>query len=92
MAGIKKLTPTLLRRMVLSERRKMLEALKTSEESLEKVAAKTEEVPADELADSIEQEIDWLKALKIKENKLRKRLVRVSEVKKRLKKRVIRKL
>tara|TARA_Y100000310_G_C20183780_1_gene579392 strand:- start:102 stop:380 length:279 start_codon:yes stop_codon:yes gene_type:complete len=92
MAGIKKLTPTLLRRMVLSERRKMLEVLKTSEESLEKVAAKTEEVPADELADSIEQEIDWLKALKIKENKLRKRLVRVSEVKKRLKKRVIRKL
>jgi flagellar biosynthesis/type III secretory pathway M-ring protein FliF/YscJ len=92
MARIKKLTPAILKRMVLKERRKMLEVLETGEESVEKAATKTEEVPADDLADSIEQDINWIKALKIKENKLRKRLSRISEAKKKLRNRVIKKL
>ena len=86
----RRLTPTLLRKMVLQEKRRMREVLETGVEDSEKVKAK--EVPASDQADSIEQDIDWMKALKIKESKLKKRLKRISEVKKKLRNRVIRKL
>tara|TARA_Y100000310_G_scaffold274195_1_gene290035 strand:- start:1011 stop:1289 length:279 start_codon:yes stop_codon:yes gene_type:complete len=92
MARNKKLTPALLRRLVLQEKKKMMEVLETGEEDSEKAAAKTEEVPADDLADSIEQDIDWMKALKIKESKLKKRLKRIFEAKKRLRSRIVKKL
>ena len=92
MARRKKLTPALLRRLVLQEKKKMMEVLETGEEDSEKAAAKTEEVPADDLADSIDQDIDWMKALKIKENKLKKRLKRIIEAKKKIRGRIIRKL
>tara|TARA_B100001123_G_C15203913_1_gene984477 strand:+ start:967 stop:1245 length:279 start_codon:yes stop_codon:yes gene_type:complete len=86
----RRLTPALLRKIVLEEKRRMQEVLETGADDSEKV--KPEEVPADKQADSIEQDIDWMKALKIKESKLRKRLKRISEVKKKLRNRVIRKL
>lgn len=86
----RRLTPALLRKIVLEEKNRMQEVLETGVEDSEKVSA--EEVPASDQADSIEQDIDWMKALKIKEAKLRKRLKRISEVKTKLRKRVIRKL
>ena len=86
----RRLTPTLLKKIVLEEKSRMQEVLETGVEDSEKVNA--EEVPASDQADSIEQDIDWMKALKIKEAKLRKRLKRISEVKTKLRKRVIRKL
>lgn len=60
-----KLTRELLRKIVLEEKAKLEEADKTD---LEKV--KADEVDADELADSLEKPIDFVKALKIKESRL----------------------
>ena len=88
---IRRLTPALLKRMVVVEKKRMLENL-GDEVPVEKAAKETEEVEADDLADSIEQDIDWMKALKIKENKLKKRLRRIAEAKKKLRGRIIRKI
>jgi len=88
---IRRLTPTLLKRMVIAEKKRMLENL-GEETPVEKAAKETEEVDAGEFADSIEQDIDWMKALNIKESKLKKRLKRISEVKKKLRGRIIRRI
>jgi len=77
--------------MVMSEKKRMLENLGETT-PVEKAAKETEEVDADEIADSIEQDIDWMKALKIKESKLKKRLKRIIEAKKKIRGRIIRKL
>lgn len=91
MAKVKKLTPRMLRKLVFEEKKNMLENF-GAEEPVEKAAKDTDEVEADDLADSIEQDIDWMKALKIKESKLRRSLRRVNEAKKQLRRRVIKKL
>ena len=92
MAKIKRLTPALLRRMVLKERKKMMETLELGEENVEKAAGKTEEVDADDMAGSIEQDVDWMKALKIKEGRLKRRLKKINEVKKKLRARVLKRI
>jgi hypothetical protein len=81
----------MLRKLVFEEKKRMRENF-GDEEPVEKTAKDTEEVEADDLADSIEQDIDWMKALKIKESSLRRKLRRVNEAKKRLRRRVIKKL
>ena len=91
MARAKRLTPNMLRRLVFEEKKRMLENF-GDEEPVEKAAKDTEEVDPDDLADSIEQDIDWMKALKIQEFKLRRKLRRVNEAKKRLRRRVIKRL
>ena len=85
-----KLTPTLLRKLVLQEKRKIQESLEQGEEETEKVDA--DEVDADDLADSIEKDIDFIKALKIQENILTRKMKKVQEAKKRLKTRLQKKL
>lgn len=85
-----KLTPALLRKLVLEEKRKITETLEQDEEAVEKV--KAEVVPADDLADSIEKDIDWIKALKIQESVLSRKMKKVREAKKRLKTRLHKKL
>ena len=93
---VKKLTTTSLKRMIMDEARKLrLEVLETGEEDTEKVAKKAPEVDADEYADSIEQDVDWMKALKIHEIRLasqikkqRNKLREVRQAKLRLKKRL----
>ncbi len=90
---MKKLTPALLRRMVLKERRKISETsdpIAAGVEDVEKVEA--EEVDAGDQAKTLEKDIDHLKALKIKEAKLRRELRRVHEARKRLGKRVLKTL
>ena len=91
MARAKRLTPNMLRRLVFEEKKRMLENF-GDEEPVEKAAKDTEEVDPDDLADSIEQDIDWMKALKIQEFKLRRKLRRVNEAKKCLRRRVIKRL
>ena len=90
MARVKKLTPRMLKRMVLQEKRRLRETLEQGEEDPTKVDA--EEADADEQADTLEKDIDYIKVLKIEERKLRKKLRRVNEAKKKLRRRVIRKL
>lgn len=67
-----KLTPTLLRKLVLEE----VSKLKSDD-----VKTDTKEVDADELADTLEKHIDFIKALKIKEAKLSETLKKVREQK-----------
>jgi len=101
MAKYKVLSPAMLKRIVLEEKTKLdrrklraltNEVLETGESESEKVAAKAPEVDADELADTLEQDVDWMKALKIHERRLRNKLSRVNEAKKKIRKRIIRRI
>ena len=77
---VKKVTPSILKRMIVQEARKLrMEVLETGQENIEKVAA--EEVDADELAGSIESGIDFIKVLKIKESRLLRKLKEVKKAK-----------
>ena len=77
---VKKVTPSILKRMIIQEARKLrMEVLETGQENIEKVAA--EEVDADELAGSIESDIDFIKVLKIKESRLLRKLKEVKKAK-----------
>ena len=81
-----KLSARVLKQLVQEEVKKF-----GKPEDLEKVAKKTEEVDADEFADTLEKHIDMMKALKIKERKIQaflskatKRLEKIKEQKTKL--------
>tara|TARA_B100000941_G_C28072739_1_gene334846 strand:+ start:222 stop:512 length:291 start_codon:yes stop_codon:yes gene_type:complete len=90
----RKLTPAILRKIVLQEKRRMMK--ETSDpvaagiEDPEKVDA--EETDADSYADSLEKDIDHMKALKVHEKKIRLKLKKIQEAKKKIRNRVVRKL
>ena len=90
----RKLTPAILRKIVLQEKRRMMK--ETSDpvaagiEDPEKVDA--EETDAVEYAGSLEKDIDHMKALKVHERKLRLKLKKIQEAKKKIRNRVVRKL
>ncbi len=86
MAKSIKLTPSLLKRLVLEEKRKIMETLEQGKEDSEKVAA--DETDADELAASLEKDIDFMAALKIQESMLKKKYKKVQDAKARLVKRI----
>jgi hypothetical protein len=90
MARVNRLTPRMLKRMVLQEKTRLKETLEQGQEDSTKVDA--EELDADEQADALEKDIDYIKVLKIEERKLRRKLRRVNEVKKKLRRRVLKKL
>ena len=81
-----KLTPALLKKLVLEEKRKIMETLEQEKEDSQKV--KADEVDADELADALEKDIDFIAALKIKESMLKKKYQKVQAAKKRLYKKI----
>jgi len=90
---VRKLTPTMLRRLVLAERRRIRETsdpIVAGIEDVEKVSA--DEVDADGFADTLENDIDHLKVLKIQERRLIKTLKKVNSAKKRAKRRLLRKI
>jgi len=70
MSAIKKLTPKLLKKLVLEEKKNI--------ESLAKV--KAAEVDASDYADTLSKKINYIKALKIEETKVRKRLQRIKKI------------
>lgn len=80
-----KLTSQLLRRIIEEEVAKFGDM-----ESTEDRAKDTEEVSADELgsSDVAEKHIDYIKALKIEESRLRRRILKIQETKKRLLKKI----
>ena len=93
MRRTKRLTPSLLKKMIVQERARIRESsdpLVAGIEAAEDVAA--EEVPADELADSLEKDIDHIKVLKIQERRLRRKLRRIAEARTALKRRVLKRL
>ena len=90
---VRKMTPHMIKRMIVQEARRLRkEVLETGKEDIEKAAKDTEEVDAGEYADSIEQDIDWMKALKIHESRLARKLREVRTTKKRLARRLTKKL
>ena len=87
---VRKLTPHTLKRMIREEARKIQsessDPIVAGHDDVEKVSA--EEVDADELAGSLEKDIDHLKVLKIHEAKLVSKLRRLREAKKLLRSRI----
>lgn len=71
-----KLTKDLLRKLVKEETAKF-----GAQEDVEDRAKDTEETDADEYADSLGKHIDFIKALKIEEARLQRRLVKINEQK-----------
>lgn len=69
-----KLTSKLLKKIIEEEVAKFGDM-----EDTEKRAKDTDEVDADEFADSLEKKIDYIKALKIEETRIRQRLARITE-------------
>ena len=86
MAKQVKLTPQLLRKIVLEEKKKIMETLEQGKEDSEKV--KAEELDADEQANALEKDIDFIAALKIQESILKKKYAKVQAAKRRLVKRI----
>lgn len=72
-----KLTKTYLKKLIAEEAAKFGKPEETTD-----VASDTEETDPDEIADSLAKKIDYVKALKIEEARLTKRLALVQETKK----------
>lgn len=89
-----KLTPAVLRKIVLQEKRRLMretsDPVAAGIEDPEKVDA--EEVDAADQADTLEKDIDHMKALKIHEKSLKVKLKKIQEAKRRIRNRVIKRL
>jgi hypothetical protein len=82
MARIKKLTPDVLRKLVVQE------ALSGELEPVENVEA--EEVEASDQAQALEKHIDHAKVLKLEEERVIKRLRKIQEARRRVHKKILR--
>lgn len=78
-----KLTTELLRKIIDEEVGKFGDM-----EDVEKRAKDTDETDADEYADALEKHVDYMKALKIEEARLMKRLTQVKEARVRTAKKI----
>ena len=84
---IRKITPNLLKRMIVQEAQQLKkEALEQGKVDSEKIDA--DETEAEDLAGSIELDIDYMKALQIHEKRLRLKMKQIKEAKNILKKRI----
>ena len=93
MAKRTKLTPKLLRKIVLEARERILKESDPIEAGIDDVSrVNADEMDADEQQDTLAKDIDHMKALKIEEARLVKRFKKIREAKKRLKTRVIKQL
>ena len=79
-----------LRKFILDEAAKMNETLEQGEDSVEDVSA--DETEASEYADTLEKDLDHMKALKIHEARIKKNLLRISEAKKIVRTRIMKRL
>lgn len=70
----RKLNVNELKRMIAEEKANV-----GAGESVEKRAKQTQEVEADGYADTLENKIDYMKALKIEQRRLQRRLARITE-------------
>lgn len=88
MSKVVKLTPDVLRRIVLEEKAKLTgKPVETA-----KVAKETDEVQADEMAHTLAKEIDHYKGLREEAEALAKRLSRINEASQRLRNKILRSL
>ena len=88
---VKRLTPSMLRRLVLEEKARMLRESDPIDAGVDDVAkVSADEVEAGDEADTLAKDIDIMAALKIKESKLKSKLRKVNEAKKKLRGRIVR--
>lgn len=80
-----KLTTKILKRIIDEEVAKF-----GDERDVEKEAGKTDEVDADEYADTVDKHIDFMKALKIRESRLQARLKKIQETRRRVARQIAR--
>tara|TARA_R110000744_G_scaffold13548_1_gene39309 strand:- start:295 stop:552 length:258 start_codon:yes stop_codon:yes gene_type:complete len=79
-----------LRLLVRQEARRLSETLEQGKGEAEDVNAK--EVEADDLANVLEKDLDHMKALKIKEVRLKRNLKKIVEAKKSIRTRIMKRL
>ena len=90
MRKTRKLTPAILRKIVLRERAKLSESSDPIVDGVENPDdVKAEEVDAADLAGSLEKDIDHMKVLQIKEARLRKKLHKIQGIKNKLRRRLL---
>jgi len=85
----RKLTKEYLRRLVMEEKARLQETLEMKAQRSEQVAKKVREVSADSYASTLEQAMDYYRMCKLKETKLINDLKKLQEVKRELKKRLL---
>ena len=84
---VRKITPDVLKRIIVQEARKLqMEAAQEDADRPEDVDAK--EVDAEDYADTLAHHVDYLKALKIHEARLQKKLAKIAEAKKAIRRKV----
>jgi len=84
------MSPRQLRLLVRQEARRLSETLEQGKEDAEDVNA--DEVDADKLANTLEKDLDHMKALKIKEVRLKRNLKKIAEAKKSVRTRIMKRL
>ena len=89
MSRAKKLTPAVIRRIIKEERQKRNETLELKLKHPSEAPKKTREVDATGYANTVAQCMDYYQMCKLKEAKLIQDLKKVQEVKRELKKRLL---
>ena len=87
---MKRMSPNQLKRFILDEAHRLTETLEQKKKNVKDVKAK--EVAAADLAKTIEKNINFMKALKIKEGRLKRKLIKITEAKKALRQRIMKSL
>ena len=89
---VNKLTPNVLRKMVMEEKRRLRETSDPIADGISDPAdAEAEEVDADDQANTLEKDIDHIAVLKIQESILKRKYAKVQKAKKRLVKKISKK-
>jgi hypothetical protein len=92
MSRRKKITPSLIRKMIQEEKQRLNETLELGLKHPSEAAKRTREVDANKYASTLESCLDHYKACKLKEAKLRRELKKIQETKRRLKAKLIKNL
>lgn len=88
----RKLTNSVLKRLINEERKKLQETLELGLKHPEEVAKRTKEVDANKYANTLEDAINHYKLMKLKESKLKRQLRKIQEQKRVLKKKLLKNL
>lgn len=93
MAKFRKLTPAILRSIILEEKEKLMSESDPIAQGIEDPAKiSAEEVDASDQANALEKDIDFIKVLKIEESKTKKYLKKIQEAKAQIAKRLLTKI
>jgi len=93
MAKFRKLTPSVLRSIILEEKEKLMNESDPLVQGIEDPAkVSADEVDADKQSQTLEKDIDFIKVLKIEEKKTRRYLKKVQEARARIAKRLLTKI